>query len=128
MNSEIVDLVATDPPFNKSRDFHATPDSLAAGAQFHDRWSWQDDIHDDWLTAIMRDEPEVWRVISTAKAVYGDDMAARLWLKEAAGGDTVITLSMLLVGTLATVLALLIFATRRGGRRVARTRRSDAGA
>ena len=25
MNSETVDLVATDPPFNKSRDFHATP-------------------------------------------------------------------------------------------------------
>ena len=81
MNSETVDLVATDPPFNKTRDFHATPDSLASGAQFHDRWSWVDDIHDDWLTAIMRDEPEVWRVIETAKAVYGDDMGAFLcWL------------------------------------------------
>ena len=81
INSETVDLVATDPPFNKSRDFHATPDSLAAGAQFHDRWSWRDDIHDDWLTAIMRDAPEVWQVISTAKAVYGDDMGAFLcWL------------------------------------------------
>ena len=32
MNSESVDLIATDPPFNKGRDFHATPDSLAAGA------------------------------------------------------------------------------------------------
>ena len=30
MNSESVDLIATDPPFNKGRDFHATPDSLAA--------------------------------------------------------------------------------------------------
>ena len=81
MNSGTVDLVATDPPFNKSRDFHATPDSLAAGAQFHDRWSWRDDIHDEWLTAIMRDAPEVWQVISTAKAVYGDDMGAFLcWL------------------------------------------------
>ena len=34
MDSETVDLIATDPPFNKSRDFHATPDSLAAGARF----------------------------------------------------------------------------------------------
>ena len=25
MNSESVDLIATDPPFNKGRDFHATP-------------------------------------------------------------------------------------------------------
>ena len=70
MNSETVDLVATDPPFNKSRDFHATPDSLASGAQFHDRWSWRDDIHDDWLIAIQRDEPEIWQIVSTAKAVY----------------------------------------------------------
>ena len=30
-------LIATDPPFNKSRDFHATPDSLARGARFQDR-------------------------------------------------------------------------------------------
>ena len=29
MNSGTVDLIATDPPFNKSKDFHATPDSIA---------------------------------------------------------------------------------------------------
>ena len=81
MNSGTVNLIATDPPFNKSRDFHATPDSLAVGAKFEDRWSWRDDIHDDWLIAIQRDEPEVWQVIATAKAVYGDDMGAFLcWL------------------------------------------------
>ena len=81
MNSETVNLIATDPPFNKSRDFHATPDSLASGARFEDRWSWHDDIHDDWLIEIQRDEPEVWQVITSAKAVWGDDMAAFLcWL------------------------------------------------
>ena len=81
MNSGTVNLIATDPPFNKSRDFHATPDSLAAGASFQDRWSWQDDIHDEWLVRIQRDEPEVWHVITAAKEVYGDDMAAFLcWL------------------------------------------------
>ena len=78
MNSESVHLIATDPPFSKSRDFHATPDSLACGARFQDRWSWRDDIHDDWLTGIQRDHPEVWSVIDTAKKVYGDDMAAFL--------------------------------------------------
>ena len=81
MNSGSVNLIATDPPFNKNKDFHATPDSLAAGASFQDRWSWQDDIHDDWITALMRDEPEVYHVITTCKEVYGDDMAAFLcWL------------------------------------------------
>ncbi len=78
MNSETVHLIATDPPFNKNRDFHATPDSLARGARFQDRWSWQDDIHDEWLIEIQRDYPEVWSVITTAKQVYGDDMGAFL--------------------------------------------------
>ena len=29
MNSESVHLIATDPPFNKGRDFHATLDSVS---------------------------------------------------------------------------------------------------
>ncbi len=45
MNSESVDLIATDPPLNKGRDFHVTPDSLTAGARFQDRRSWERDVH-----------------------------------------------------------------------------------
>ena len=48
LNSESVDLIATDPPFNKGRDFHATPDSLASGAKFQDRWTWEKDVHRPW--------------------------------------------------------------------------------
>ena len=33
INSGTIHLIATDPPFNKGRDFHATPDSLAAANQ-----------------------------------------------------------------------------------------------
>ena len=81
INSGTVQLIATDPPFNKTKDFHATPDSVAAGAQFQDRWSWRDDIHDDWLAQLQQDEAEAWSVITAAKTVYGDDMAAFLcWL------------------------------------------------
>ena len=81
MNSETIDLIATDPPFNKNRDFHATPDSLAAGGGFQDRWSWRDDLHDGWLIHIQRPYPEVWHVITAAKRAYGDDMGAYLcWL------------------------------------------------
>ncbi len=81
MNSETVHLIATDPPFNKNKDFHATPDSLARGARFQDRWSWRDDIHDEWLLEIQHDHPEVWDVITMAKGAYGYDMAAFLcWL------------------------------------------------
>ncbi len=81
INSATVDLIATDPPFNKSRDFHATPDSLAKGAKFEDRWSWDKDVHPDWVDAIKDDWPAVWSVIETARVSAGDDMAAFLcWL------------------------------------------------
>ena len=69
MNSESVDLIATDPPFNKGRDFHATPDSLASGAKFQDRWSWERDVHQEWLDKIKDDYPAVWEVIDAANAV-----------------------------------------------------------
>lgn len=78
MNSETIDLIATDPPFKKGRDFHATPNSLAAGAKFEDRWSWEDDIHDEWVDQIKDDWPAAWSIISSAKMSYGDDMAAFL--------------------------------------------------
>ncbi len=78
MNSESVDLIATDPPFNKGRDFHATPDSLASGAKFQDRWSWERDVHDDWLDQLQDDHPAVWAVIDWSRMTYGDDMGAFL--------------------------------------------------
>ena len=81
INSATIDLIATDPPFNKSRDFHATPDSLAKGARFEDRWSWDRDVHPDWVDAIKDDWPAVWSVIDTARVAAGEDMAAFLcWL------------------------------------------------
>ncbi|MCY3907778.1 MAG: DNA methyltransferase [Anaerolineaceae bacterium] len=81
MNSETVHLIATDPPFNKNRDFHATPDSLARGARFRDRWRWEEDVHEEWTDGIIDDWPAVWEVITSARAAWGDDMGAFLcWL------------------------------------------------
>ena len=81
MNSETVHLIATDPPFNKNRDFHATPDGLARGARFSDRWSWARDVHEEWMDSIKDDWPAVWSVIESTRVSYGDDMAAFLcWL------------------------------------------------
>ena len=78
LNSGTVHLIATDPPFNKGRDFHATPDSLSRGASFQDRWSWRDDVHDEWLDSIQEDYDEVWRVIDASRRSYGNDLAAFL--------------------------------------------------
>ena len=78
MNSETVDLIATDPPFKKGRDFHATPDSLASGAKFQDRWSWEKDVHQEWVDQITDDFPYVMNVILGSRSSYGDDMGAFL--------------------------------------------------
>ena len=78
MNSGTIDLIATDPPFNKGRDFHATPDSLASGAKFQDRWSWADDVEQAWVDAIDDDWPGVTAVIEATRQSYGEDMAAFL--------------------------------------------------
>lgn len=78
MNSNCVHLIATDPPFNKGRDFHATPDSLSKGASFQDRWSWERDIHEEWVDKITDDFPKVMNVVNGSRNSYGDDMGAFL--------------------------------------------------
>ena len=76
MNSESVDLIATDPPFNKNKDFHATPDSLAAGAKFQDRWSWERDVHQEWIDQIKDDHPRLLEAIESARHAHSDGMGA----------------------------------------------------
>ena len=81
INSESIHLIATDPPFNKNKDFHATPDSLAKGASFQDRWRWDTDVHEEWVDLIHDNWPKVGAVIEAARITYGDDMGAFLcWL------------------------------------------------
>ena len=81
INSETIHLIATDPPFNKGRDFHATPNSLSSGARFPDRWKWDADVHEEWVDSIKDNWPGVWAVIESARVAYGPDMAAFLcWL------------------------------------------------
>ena len=78
MNSKSVHLIATDPPFNKGKDFHATPDSMSDGASFHDRWSWEKDVHESWVDQITDDWPLVMNVIQGSRNSYGGDMGAFL--------------------------------------------------
>ena len=78
MNSKTVDLIATDPPFNKGRDFHATPDSLAKGGSFQDRWSWDKDVDEKWVDQLKDDWPHLYHVIDGSRQSYGDDMGAFL--------------------------------------------------
>ena len=42
LNSETVDLIYLDPPFNSNRDYAAPIGSEAAGAAFKDTWTLSD--------------------------------------------------------------------------------------
>lgn len=76
MDNETVDLIATDPPFNKGRDFHAMPTSLAAGAKFQDRWSWKEDVQQEWVDQISDDYPRLMEAIESARYAHSDGMGA----------------------------------------------------
>ena len=76
INSNSIHLIATDPPFNKNRDFHATPDSLASGASFQDRWSWDDDVQQEWVDKITDDFPKLMEAIESARYAHSDGMGA----------------------------------------------------
>lgn len=78
MNSGSVDLIATDPPFNKGRDFHATPNSLASGAKFQDRWSWEKDVHQEWIDQLKDDYPRLMEAIESAQHAHSEGMGAYL--------------------------------------------------
>ena len=78
INTESIDLIATDPPFNKGKDFHATPDSISTGAKFQDRWSWETDVHQEWWESIIDDHRKLYEVINMTRHVAGDEMAAFL--------------------------------------------------
>jgi site-specific DNA-methyltransferase (adenine-specific) len=58
LNSESVDLVYLDPPFNSKRLYNATIGSRAEGSQFKDTWKWSD-VNEYQLDIIANDFPEL---------------------------------------------------------------------
>ena len=81
MNSESVDLIYLDPPFNSKANYAAPIGSEAAGAEFKDTWS-LNDVDIAWLDLIEAKHSALWRVIQAAMSdsdkSYMVYMAARL--------------------------------------------------
>ena len=65
MNSESVDLIYLDPPFNSNANYAAPIGSKAAGAEFKDTWTLQD-VDIAWLDLIQLKHPKLNRVIDAA--------------------------------------------------------------
>ena len=80
MNSESVDLIYLDPPFNSKANYAAPIGSKAAGAEFKDTWTLSD-VDVEWINLIEEKHP-LHRVLLAAMT-DGDKsylvyMAARL--------------------------------------------------
>ena len=77
MNSESVDLIYLDPPFNSNRDYSAPIGSAAAGAAFKDTWT-LDDIDLAWHGEIAEQNPAVYEVINAAGVAHSSGMKSYL--------------------------------------------------
>ena len=81
MNSESVDLIYLDPPFNSHADYAAPIGSKAAGAEFKDTWALSD-VDEEWINLIEAKHPALYRVLLAAMTdsdkSYLAYMAARL--------------------------------------------------
>ena len=81
MNSESVDLIYLDPPFNSKANYAAPIGSQAAGAAFKDTWTLSD-VDAEWINLIEAKHPALYRVLLAAMTnsdkSYLAYMAARL--------------------------------------------------
>ena len=83
MNSETVDLIATDPPFNTQRNrsgtagFYVDKWKWGDAGKLPDQWAWNE-VHPVWLEQIKDDNSALYEVIDAARACHGEDIAAFL--------------------------------------------------
>ncbi len=74
MNSESVDLIYLDPPFNSKRLYSGAKNSTAADAKFKDIWSWAD-VDSECLDSLC-DYPKLVKYLWAAGLIQGEPMMA----------------------------------------------------
>ena len=77
MNSQSVDLIYLDPPFNSNRDYAAPIGSEAAGAAFKDTWTLED-VDEAWHGEIAERQPALYAIIDAAGMAQGKGMKSYL--------------------------------------------------
>ena len=81
LDSDSVDLIATDPPFNKGVPAFKGKTKAGRGVEFKDVWNWNDDVQTEWLGELKDDHPRLFNMIHYANESAGDDMGAFLcWM------------------------------------------------
>ena len=77
LNSESVDLIYLDPPFNSNRNYSAPVGSVAAGAAFKDTWNLSD-LDVAWVGLIADDHPAIYRTVEAAGLTHNKGMQSYL--------------------------------------------------
>ena len=77
MNSETVDLIYLDPPFNSNRSYAAPVGSKAAGAAFKDTWTLSD-LDVAWMGLIADEQPAIANLLHAASLTHGKGMQSYL--------------------------------------------------
>ncbi len=77
LDTESVDLIYLDPPFNSNRNYSAPIGSEAAGAAFKDTWTLSD-VDNAWHGEIADREPALYQAIHTAELTHGRGMKSYL--------------------------------------------------
>jgi site-specific DNA-methyltransferase (adenine-specific) len=77
LNSNLVDLIYLDPPFNSKRIYSAPIGSKAAGVSFKDMWTWKD-VNEEYLNALAENYPALTEFIASIGAIHSEAMKAYL--------------------------------------------------
>ena len=77
LDSETIDLIYLDPPFNSNRTYEAPIGSDAAGAAFKDAWTLSD-LDNAWHGELAEHEPALYSAISAAEFSHSKGMKAYL--------------------------------------------------
>ena len=81
IDSKSIDLIATDPPFNKGVGAFTGTTKAGQDVEFKDVWNWNDDVQMKWLDEIKEEHGNLYTVIQAANTAAGNDMGAFIcWL------------------------------------------------
>ena len=68
INSECIDLIYLDPPFNKNKEFTAPIGTSAEGASFKDIFR-EEDLKLEWLQALQENNPDLYHYLNGIKGI-----------------------------------------------------------
>ena len=77
LNSEPIDLIYLDPPFNSNKNYEAPVGSKAAGAAFKDAWTLSD-LDVAWMGLIADEQPAMAHTLKAAGFAHGKGMQSYL--------------------------------------------------